>query len=103
MATAMSLSRWRSVMAGGRASVRLQGNDKKRQEQLLITYTENELTNSIDEADDYRTPLPCEARTYELIKVVPDNNQPDVTNLFGFDEMLAKCGPGRRRQPRIAI
>jgi RHS repeat-associated protein len=70
----------------------LQGDDKKKQEQLLITYTENAITNPIDEMDDYRTPLPCEARTYELLKVVPDSNLPDITNLFGFDEMTAKAG-----------
>ncbi len=70
----------------------LQDNDKKKQEQLLITCTENAVTNPINEADDYRTPLPCEARTYELLKIAPDSNLPDITNLFGFDEMVAKAG-----------
>jgi RHS repeat-associated protein len=70
----------------------LQGDDRKKQEQLLITYTENCVTNSIDELDDYRTPLPSSSRTYELLKIVPDSNLPDITNLFGFDEMLAKAG-----------
>ena len=70
----------------------LQGDDKNKQEQILITYTENEVTNSINEADDYRMPMPSEARTYELLKIVPDSNLPDITKLFGFDEMLAKAG-----------
>jgi RHS repeat-associated protein len=70
----------------------LQGDDKKKQEQLLITYTETAVTNPIHEMDDHRTPLPCEARTYELLKVVPDSNLPEITNLFEFDEMIAKVG-----------
>ena len=27
---------------------------------------------------------------YELLKAAPDSTLPDITNLFGFDEMLAK-------------
>lgn len=44
----------------------LNGEDKARQEQLLMTYTETDVTNAVDEPDDYRTPLPSETRTYEL-------------------------------------
>jgi hypothetical protein len=49
----------------------LLGDDKTKQEQLLITYTENDytendMTNPADWVDAHRTPLPCEARTYEL-------------------------------------
>jgi hypothetical protein len=51
----------------------LQDRDKKKQEQVLITCTENEMTNPVNGADEYRTPLPCEARTYELFKIVPDS------------------------------
>ena len=65
-------------------------DDKKKQTQTLITYTENAYTNAIDDADDYRTPLPCETRTYELIKVKPEANKPLVTNLFRFEEMQSK-------------
>ena len=40
-----------------------------------VTYTENTLSpNAVDDAiatDDYRTPLPCEARTYELTGYAP--------------------------------
>src|SRR5262249_20210804 len=70
----------------------LQGDDKDRQEQVHATYTENEMTNPVHEADDHRTPLPSEARTYELLKITPDHTQPDITNLFGFDEMVTKAG-----------
>ena len=58
----------------GRRSSPLQGADKAKQEQTLLTYTENDFTNAIDKAiadpeydpDNYRTPLPCETRTYEV-------------------------------------
>jgi RHS repeat-associated protein len=64
--------------------------DREKQKRLHITYSENRFTNAIEAADAYRTPLPCESRTYELLKVMPDAREPHVTNLFGFDEMLAK-------------
>ena len=44
----------------------LTGEDKTKQEQLLLTYTETDVTNAVDEPDGYRTPLPCAIRTYEL-------------------------------------
>jgi RHS repeat-associated protein len=40
--------------------------DQKKQTQPLITYTENQFTNTINTNDDYRTPLPAATRTYEL-------------------------------------
>lgn len=44
--------------------------DRDKQIKKLVTYTENGVTNPIDDAaafpDAYRTPLPCETRTYEL-------------------------------------
>lgn len=49
----------------------LQGNDKAKQEQLLITYTENDVTDPIDGPDDYRSPMPYEARTYEITGLTP--------------------------------
>ncbi|MBA3242865.1 MAG: VCBS repeat-containing protein, partial [Acidobacteria bacterium] len=51
--------------------------DRAKQTQTLITYTANGVTKShdtgeaaIDTADDYRTPLPFETRTYELSGLV---------------------------------
>lgn len=41
-------------------------SDRDRQTTPLITYTENDFTNSIDNPFDYRTPATCETRTYEL-------------------------------------
>ncbi len=56
--------------------------DRAKQMQTLVTYTENRVTNAIDAADDYRTPLPCESRTYELTGFKPENN----AARFSFDE-----------------
>jgi hypothetical protein len=44
----------------------LSAEDQAKQTQILITYTENGVTNAIEADDDYRTPLRCETRTYEL-------------------------------------
>ena len=43
----------------------LELRDQAKQ-RLLITYTENEVTNAVEADDDYRTPLPSEARTFEI-------------------------------------
>ena len=75
--------------------------DRSKQKQLLITYTENRFTNPVEEQDDYRTPLPCETRTYELLNVTPDANAPLVTNLFRFEEMRAKIQAAGDGQPEI--
>ncbi|HEV8714046.1 MAG TPA: SpvB/TcaC N-terminal domain-containing protein [Candidatus Binatia bacterium] len=48
----------------------LSAEDRAKQTQTLITYTENRVTNTIEATDDYRTPLPCESRTYELTGLV---------------------------------
>ena len=64
--------------------------DQAIQQTLHVTYTESVYTNAILEADDYRTPLPAEKSTYELIKVVPDSTLSGVTDQFGFDELAGK-------------
>lgn len=45
--------------------------DRDRQITPLLTYTENRITNAIDTVDTHRTPLPCEAVTFELTGYVP--------------------------------
>ena len=64
--------------------------DREKQKQTLLTYSENRYTKPILEPDDYRTPTPCEARTYELVNVEPEASQPGVTNLFRFDQLEGK-------------
>jgi RHS repeat-associated protein len=51
---------------GRRQSFLPNADDRIKQTQTLITYTENRVTNPVLEADAYRTPLPYEACTYEL-------------------------------------
>jgi RHS repeat-associated protein len=50
-------------------------SDRDTQKRVLVTYSENRVTNAIDRfpahPDDYRAPLPAETRTYELTGYVP--------------------------------
>lgn len=76
--------------------------DRKKQKQLFVTLTEVSFTNAVLAVDAYRTPLPAEAQTYELIKLRPASQQPDITNLFRFDELLAlvaQAGDGAHDLP----
>jgi RHS repeat-associated protein len=68
----------------------LTAEDKQKQKQILLTYTESSYTNSVLQDDIHRTALPSETSTWELINVVPDAKQTFITNLFRFEEMLAK-------------
>jgi RHS repeat-associated protein len=68
----------------------LQGKDRLLQEQTNVTCIENGLTNAVLEPDAYRHPMPAQARTYELIQVMPDQTQPSITNLFRLHELLEK-------------
>jgi hypothetical protein len=61
--------------------------DRTVQNTLRATFALNAYTNPILAPDAYRPALPAEARTYELLKVVPTGDDPDITNLFGFEEM----------------
>ncbi|MGR9000133.1 MAG: SpvB/TcaC N-terminal domain-containing protein, partial [Gammaproteobacteria bacterium] len=51
--------------------------DRDKQTTLLVTYTENAVTNAIDDSsiypDDYRSPLPAETLTYELTGFKPED------------------------------
>lgn len=59
---------------GRKQSPLAEQSDRDKQTRTLITYTENSVTNAIDDItidditnhDDYRTPLPSETRIYEL-------------------------------------
>ncbi|MCH8877933.1 MAG: toxin [Chloroflexi bacterium] len=62
--------------------------DRDKQTRTLVTYTENRVTNAIDQfaihPHDYRTPLPSETQTYELTGFEPENN----AARFSFDEWV---------------
>jgi RHS repeat-associated protein len=49
----------------------LDATDQAKQTTPLLTYTENRVTNAIETSDTYRTPLPCEALTFELTGYTP--------------------------------
>jgi RHS repeat-associated protein len=55
--------------------------DQQSQRRLRLICTENDYTNAIDRADVLRTPVPCEARTFEVVRLRPDGR------LFGFGEL----------------
>ena len=74
--------------------------DQDTQTRTLLTYTESLYTNAIDDIsaspDTYRTPLSCEASTYEVTGVIPENG----AARFNFDEwtrnsfaLLASAAP----------
>ena len=67
----------------------LTDEDREKQRRTLITSSLARFTNAVLGDDSYRAPLPSEARTYELLNIEPAADQPDVTNLFGFEEMLS--------------
>ena len=80
----------------------LTAEDRANQNKLHVTSTESIYTNPILANEVYRTPLPAETRTYELIKVAPDLKMADITNLFSFDKMVAKAnqaGDGQHDLP----
>ena len=58
--------------------------DRAKQTQTFITYTENSVTNAIDADDDYRAPLPADARTYEITGL----NLPPGHSRFSMEEIL---------------
>ncbi|WP_207431338.1 SpvB/TcaC N-terminal domain-containing protein [Sabulibacter ruber] len=66
----------------------LEARDQVKQGQLLITYTENDFTNHIHAANDYRSPLPCESQTYEVTGLVLQPN----TRRFTFQELMDGMG-----------
>ncbi|MBI3798460.1 MAG: toxin [Deltaproteobacteria bacterium] len=96
----------------------LDPQDQAKQTTTLISYTENGVTNAIDMADDYRTPLPAATRTYELTGysptssagrfqasdlVQPDPNDPDgQKQVHLFDsEINYEEKPSNGRQRRL--
>ena len=68
----------------------LSAADQASQGTLLCTATEKSFTNPILTPDANRTPRPAQASNYELLQCVPAANVPNFTNLFGFDELVAK-------------
>ncbi|WP_223297266.1 SpvB/TcaC N-terminal domain-containing protein [Catenulispora acidiphila] len=62
----------------------LSAEQRAVQARMFITCTENRFTNTVDTADDHRTPAPCESRTQELTGL----RLPPGRSRFAFDEVL---------------
>lgn len=45
--------------------------DQQIQSTTLVTYTESVYTNGVDSVDNWRTPIPCDVRSYELTGYSP--------------------------------
>lgn len=82
---------------GRKQSPLAEQSDRDKQTQTRITYMETSATKAVDDADhldDYRTPLPSEARTYEL-HADPSKGgyQPSGENgFFQFSDLVEKVG-----------
>lgn len=61
--------------------------DHARQGGVMCTLVEKTFTIVADEIDAWRTPLPAEAKTYELINLKFGTADPDITNLLRFDDL----------------
>lgn len=87
------------------------------QAKTQVTFTENDVTNAIEDKDvDYRTPLPCETRTFELTGygptelavrfvhgdfVEPDPDNPGRLRLIFDDDTTYEDQPGTGQQRRL--
>lgn len=72
------------------ADAALQPADRKKQRLIHITYNENDLTNAlVSLPDTYRTPLPAEARTYEIRKAQQEKSANGLTTLYRYEDVAA--------------
>jgi RHS repeat-associated protein len=60
-------------------------DDRNKQQQMLMTTTEHDFTNAIEEEDVYRSPIPGEVRTYEITGLEPSEDQVRIS-FFQFHE-----------------
>jgi RHS repeat-associated protein len=61
--------------------------DQEEQRRTHVTFAVSQMTNAVALDDAYRSPVPAETSSYELLNVAPVSTQEDVTNLFRFDEL----------------
>ena len=67
----------------------LRPEDQEAQQKLRLTYAENRYTNAVELPDAYRTPMPCETRTFEIVGLHP-----------GGQDSPERPPPQRRAPPR---
>lgn len=63
--------------------------ERLHQKKIQVVFTINAVTNPVLNDDAYRAPVLSETRALELLNVAPASNQPDITNLFRFDEIAS--------------
>jgi len=68
----------------------LEPRDQAKQADVLVTYTENDFTNSVEAIDDHRAPLPSETRTYELTGYTPTG----ASGRFQISDFVQPVGNG---------
>ncbi len=71
-----------AAIAYGRYTSGLGGAVPPEQATTLVTYTEVSVTDAIDTPENYRIPLPCETRTYELTGL------PDPQPRYAFEDLV---------------
>lgn len=84
------------------ASPQLTASDHAVQRQQLLTLTDSDYTNHIDELHAWRTPLPAESRNYELIHFRSGSGQTGATHLYRFGDVagqVAQASDGRHNLP----
>lgn len=84
------------------ADATLAVDDQALQARTQATLTRASFTAAVLTDDAWRTPLPAETATYELLKCTPKAALADVTNRFGFDELAAlaaEAGDGAHDLP----
>jgi RHS repeat-associated protein len=69
--------------------------DQEEQARLRLTCTHNRYTNAVDAADDYRTPLPCETRVWEVVGLRPGQSG----GLFRFEDLRGGLAAIRTELP----
>src|SRR5262249_16561662 len=66
--------------------------DRDNQRLIHITYTENRVTNAINDItkhpDDYRIPPPAETRSYEMRRPQQERSNNGLTALVPFEDIL---------------
>jgi Insecticide toxin TcdB middle/C-terminal region len=65
-------------------------NDRAKQEETVVLYTEIDYTNPIDSANDFRLPLPCETRKYR-VSAASQQGLFDYSTLVANDFAFFRC------------
>jgi hypothetical protein len=81
----------------------LQPEGRQKQKQTFVTFTVNAFTHPILADDDYRTPLPCETRTFELLNArnASGISPSEITRLFRFQEIVERISEASAPQREI--